>query len=94
MFESRDTHTHTHTHTHTYKHTLKHTHTLNTNTARLEDDLMDLSVSRTTFDWGIPVPEGFEPGHVLYVWFDALSNYLTGVDWLDAGASFLSWVCV
>ena len=49
--------------------------------SRLEKDrLRDLSISRTTFDWGIPVPEGFEDKHVMYVWFDALSNYLTGVD--------------
>lgn len=46
---------------------------------------MDLSVSRTTFDWGIPVPHGFEPGHVLYVWFDALSNYLSGIDFFLPG---------
>lgn len=48
--------------------------------ARLrEDELRDLSVSRTTFDWGIPVPGA--PGHVMYVWFDALTNYLTGTGW-------------
>lgn len=46
-----------------------------------EDKLRDLSVSRTTFDWGIPVPDA--PGHVLYVWFDALTNYLTGTGWPD-----------
>ncbi|MEL7542790.1 MAG: methionine--tRNA ligase [Pseudomonadota bacterium] len=39
--------------------------------------LQDLSVSRTTFDWGIPVPDA--PGHIMYVWVDALTNYLTGV---------------
>lgn len=39
--------------------------------------LRDLSISRTSFSWGIPVP--WDPGHVIYVWFDALSNYLTGV---------------
>ncbi|KAL3892492.1 MAG: hypothetical protein SGPRY_015082, partial [Prymnesium sp.] len=39
--------------------------------------LQDLSVSRTTFDWGIPVPNASD--HVMYVWFDALSNYLTGI---------------
>jgi methionyl-tRNA synthetase len=44
------------------------------------DDLRDLSISRTTFQWGINVPEGFEENHVMYVWMDALSNYLTGVD--------------
>jgi methionyl-tRNA synthetase len=38
--------------------------------------LQDLSVSRTTFDWGIPVPDA--PGHIVYVWVDALTNYLTG----------------
>ena len=49
--------------------------------ARLNADrLRDLSVSRTTFDWGIQVPEGFDQKHVMYVWFDALSNYLTGVN--------------
>ena len=37
--------------------------------------LRDLSVSRTTFNWGIPVPDA--PGHVMYVWLDALTNYLT-----------------
>jgi methionyl-tRNA synthetase len=37
--------------------------------------LQDLSVSRTTFDWGIPVPGA--PGHVMYVWVDALTNYIT-----------------
>ncbi len=39
--------------------------------------LRDLSISRTTFDWGIPFPDDAE--HVLYVWVDALTNYLTGV---------------
>ncbi|MBI5599481.1 MAG: methionine--tRNA ligase [Deltaproteobacteria bacterium] len=42
----------------------------------LEEGLKDLSVSRTTFSWGIPVPDN--PDHVIYVWFDALANYLTG----------------
>ena len=49
--------------------------------ARLRGDkLRDLSISRTTFDHGVPVPVGFEDNHVMYVWFDALANYLTGVD--------------
>ena len=43
--------------------------------------LEDLSVSRTTLDWGIPVPDA--PGHVMYVWIDALNNYLTGVGFPD-----------
>jgi methionyl-tRNA synthetase len=46
------------------------------------DDLRDLSVSRTTFEWGIRVPEGFDQNHVMYVWMDALSNYLTGCNGL------------
>jgi methionyl-tRNA synthetase len=37
--------------------------------------LQDLSISRTTFDWGIKVPDA--PGHVMYVWIDALTNYIT-----------------
>ena len=43
--------------------------------------LRDLSISRTSFDWGVPVPE--HPGHVMYVWIDALTNYLTGVGFPD-----------
>jgi methionyl-tRNA synthetase len=44
------------------------------------EPLRDLSISRTTFSWGIDMPDGFKEGHVMYVWIDALSNYLTGVD--------------
>ncbi len=43
--------------------------------------LQDLSISRTTLDWGIPVPDA--PGHVMYVWIDALANYITGVGFPD-----------
>ncbi|MGE0847880.1 MAG: methionine--tRNA ligase, partial [Flavobacteriaceae bacterium] len=43
--------------------------------------LKDLSVSRTTFDWGIPVPD--DPAHVMYVWVDALTNYITAVGYPD-----------
>ena len=39
--------------------------------------LRDLSVSRSTFKWGVPVPD--DPGHVVYVWLDALSNYITAL---------------
>jgi methionyl-tRNA synthetase len=39
--------------------------------------LRDLSVSRSTFKWGVPVPD--DPGHVMYVWLDALSNYITAI---------------
>ena len=43
----------------------------------VEGGLRDLSVSRTNFSWGIPVPDA--EGHVVYVWFDALTNYLTSL---------------
>jgi len=43
--------------------------------------LKDLSVSRTTFDWGVEVPG--DPEHVMYVWVDALTNYITGVGFPD-----------
>ncbi|HHY49215.1 MAG TPA: methionine--tRNA ligase [Alphaproteobacteria bacterium] len=53
----------------------------------VKSGLRDLSISRTTFDWGIPVPDA--PGHVMYVWIDALTNYITGVGFPDAeGAQF------
>lgn len=48
-----------------------------------KEGLKDLSLSRTSFSWGIPMPEGFDSKHVMYVWFDALSNYLTGVNALN-----------
>ncbi len=43
--------------------------------------LRDLSISRTTFNWGIPVPGN--PKHIMYVWVDALTNYITGVGYPD-----------
>jgi len=43
----------------------------------IKPGLEDLCVSRTTFDWGVPVE--FDPGHVVYVWIDALSNYITAL---------------
>ncbi|NNG46032.1 MAG: methionine--tRNA ligase, partial [Deltaproteobacteria bacterium] len=48
--------------------------------------LNDLSLSRTSLSWGIPVPDN--PGHVIYVWYDALTNYLTGVGYPDGGEQF------
>lgn len=52
--------------------------------------LTDLSVSRTTFDWGVPVPDA--PGHIMYVWVDALTNYITGAGFPDeASASYKTY---
>jgi len=52
--------------------------------------LRDLSISRTTFDWGVPVPG--DPRHVMYVWVDALTNYITGAGFPDVdGDSFRRW---
>jgi methionyl-tRNA synthetase len=46
--------------------------------------LTDLSVSRTSFRWGVPVPD--DPAHVMYVWLDALTNYITAVGYPDQNA--------
>ncbi len=50
------------------------------------NELRDLSVSRTSFDWGVPVPGS--PGHVMYVWVDALTTYLTGIGFPDREGEF------
>ncbi len=50
-------------------------------TSFVRSGLQDLSISRTTFDWGLPVPG--DPKHVMYVWIDALNNYLTGCGFPD-----------
>ena len=47
----------------------------------IKPGLEDLCVSRTSFSWGIPVD--FDPGHVVYVWVDALSNYITALGYLN-----------
>jgi methionyl-tRNA synthetase len=49
----------------------------------VKSGLRDLSISRTTFDWGVRVPG--DPKHVMYVWVDALTNYITGVGFPDEG---------
>lgn len=48
--------------------------------------LDDISVSRTTFEWGIKVP--FDQKHVIYVWIDALCNYITALGYMDGGEKF------
>ena len=52
----------------------------------VEGGLNDLSVSRTSFDWGVPVPGS--PGHVMYVWVDALTTYMTGVGYPQEEGDF------
>ena len=47
----------------------------------VEGGLTDLSISRTNFSWGIPVPDA--PSHVIYVWLDALTNYMTALGYPD-----------
>lgn len=49
--------------------------------AFIEQGLEDLCISRSTFDWGIPVP--IDEKHVIYVWLDALTNYITALGWPD-----------
>jgi methionyl-tRNA synthetase len=56
----------------------------------VKSGLRDLSISRTTFDWGVKVPGS--PEHVMYVWVDALTNYITGVGFPDQGdANWRYW---
>ncbi len=52
----------------------------------VKQGLKDISISRTTFSWGIPVPTN--PKHVIYVWFDALFNYITGAGYLSDEEKF------
>ncbi|MBC6439372.1 MAG: methionine--tRNA ligase [Rhodospirillales bacterium] len=52
--------------------------------------LRDLSVSRTSFSWGVPVPD--DPDHIMYVWIDALTNYITAAGYPDEdGEQFRHW---
>ncbi len=54
--------------------------------AFVKSGLRDLSISRTSFDWGVKVPGSAD--HVMYVWVDALTNYLTGIGFPDEGGDF------
>lgn len=53
----------------------------------LAEGLQDGAVTRRDTEWGIPVPD--EPGSVVYVWFDALLNYLTATGWVEGGEAYL-----
>jgi methionyl-tRNA synthetase len=55
----------------------------------VEGGLRDLSMSRTSFDWGIRVPGS--DNHIMYVWVDALTNYLTGLGFPDDTSDFRKW---
>jgi len=57
-------------------------HYRNEITSFVKRGLKDLSISRTTFNWGVPVPDN--PKHVMYVWVDALTNYITATGFPDA----------
>jgi methionyl-tRNA synthetase len=58
-------------------------------TSFVRGGLSDLSISRTSFDWGVPVPDA--PGHVMYVWVDALTNYLTGAGYPTDVSAMERW---
>ncbi|MBK9180526.1 MAG: methionine--tRNA ligase [Acidimicrobiales bacterium] len=55
----------------------------------IRQGLQDFSISRTSLSWGIPLP--WDPAHVTYVWFDALTNYVTAVGYPDEPARFERW---
>jgi methionyl-tRNA synthetase len=52
----------------------------------IRQGLRDFSISRTTFDWGFPLP--WDPKHICYVWFDALTNYITAAGYAEPGGRF------
>ncbi|RVT95941.1 methionine--tRNA ligase [Rhodovarius crocodyli] len=54
--------------------------------AFVKDNLRDLSISRTSFQWGVPVPG--DEAHVMYVWIDALTNYITALGYPEEGGAF------
>ena len=55
----------------------------------IRQGLQDISVTRTSFNWGVPVP--WDPAHVVYVWYDALINYATAVGYGDDDERFSLW---
>ncbi|GMM59991.1 methionine--tRNA ligase [Novosphingobium pituita] len=64
--------------------------------AFVSQGLRDLSISRTSFEWGVKVPVAADaetggPAHVMYVWVDALTNYLTGLGWPDETDAFAKY---
>jgi methionyl-tRNA synthetase len=55
----------------------------------IKGGLRDLSITRTSIDWGVPVP--WDPGHVFYVWYDALINYATAIGYGTDPERFAAW---
>jgi methionyl-tRNA synthetase len=55
----------------------------------IKGGLEDISITRTSTTWGVEVP--WDPGHVFYVWYDALANYLTAIGYGDDQAAFDTW---
>ncbi len=55
----------------------------------IKGGLRDISITRTSIDWGVPVP--WDPGHVFYVWYDALVNYLTAIGYGRDDERFAAW---
>ena len=55
----------------------------------IRQGLEDISITRTSFDWGIPVP--WDRDHVVYVWYDALVNYLTAIGYGEDDERFATW---
>jgi len=55
----------------------------------IRQGLQDFSISRTSLTWGVPLP--WDPTHVTYVWFDALTNYITAIGYADDDERFATW---
>jgi methionyl-tRNA synthetase len=68
---------------------IKPEHRANEALGLIRGGLRDFSVSRTSLDWGIPLP--WDPEHVAYVWFDALTNYLAAVGFGDPAQDYTDW---
>lgn len=68
---------------------IKPEHRANEALGLIRSGLRDFSVSRTSLDWGIPLP--WDPKHVAYVWFDALTNYLSAIGFGDPEQDYTEW---
>ena len=68
---------------------IKPRHRANEVTGFIRQGLQDFSISRTSLTWGIPLP--WDSGHVTYVWFDALTNYLSAIGYGEGGDSYTDW---